>query len=97
MKNRGSGKGKAPRISGTTPSGKKDEPHASISKEGSDWMDLLVITGTLPACANFNTFQDCKYGGTCIYSHQKTDDDRKKNSGVIAIQFQVSAMSALKQ
>ena len=33
---KGGGKGKAPRISGTTPSGKKDEPHASISKEGSD-------------------------------------------------------------
>ena len=60
-------------------------------------MDRLVITGTLPACANFNTSQDCKYGGKCIYSHQKTDDDRKKNSGVTAIQFHDSAMPALKQ
>ena len=60
-------------------------------------MDRLVIAGTVPACANFNTSQDCKYGGKCIYLHQKNDDDRKNNSGVTAIQFQDSAMSALKQ
>ena len=86
-----------PRISGTTPSGKKDKLHASISKEGSDLMDRLVIAGTLLACANFNTSQDCRYGGKCIYLHQKNDDDRKNNSGVTAIKFHVSAMSALKQ
>ena len=69
--NKGDGKGKAPRISGTTPSGKKDEPHASSSKEGHDRMVRLVITGTLPSCANFNTSQDCKYGGKCIYTNRK--------------------------
>ena len=50
-------------------------------------MDRLVIAGTFPACANFNTSQACKYGGKCIYLHQKNDDDRKNNSGVTAIKI----------
>ena len=76
------------------PSGKKDEPHASISKEGSDRMDRLVITGTLPACANFNTSQDCKYGGSASIRIERKEDKFWSDCGTIPGQCDVSAETA---